>query len=90
MLFEYQTFKESNEVLDGNKYERCNFIKCTLVYRGGEAPMFTSCDFSNCGWSFEDAAMRMIYFLTLLYHGIGDEGKKTVEDLFSTIRQAKP
>ncbi len=47
---------DATEVIDGNQYERCKFIRCKIVYRGGELPSLASCNFSDCTWTFEEAA----------------------------------
>jgi hypothetical protein len=56
--FQNQTIK-----LDGFRFERCEFIDCTLVYAGGPA------DCSGCGfhpdtqWRFEGQAQMLMVVL---------------------------
>ena len=40
--FNEQEFKDADEVLDGNTYNRCTFTNCRLVYRGGTIPFLAS------------------------------------------------
>lgn len=86
MLIQGITFRGEVEV-DGNTYEKCTFEKCTIVYRGGERPVYAHCSFDGVSFRFADAADNTIGFLTDLFH---NGFKKTVEQTFKNIRTAKP
>jgi hypothetical protein len=80
----YKDHQFSNEPveLDGNKFEGCTFAKCKLVYRGSTPPGLSRCRFDDCSWEFDDAAGRTVAFLRGLYHGMGDAGRRLVEETF--------
>ena len=85
--FNEQEFKDADEVLDGNTYNRCTFTNCRLVYRGGTIPFLRGCQFVRCSLSWEDAARRTLDLLKGMYHGFGEAGHKLVEDTFQNIRR---
>jgi hypothetical protein len=82
-----KTFTNSTEVLDGNRYLDCTFEGCKLVYRGGELPHITSCQFNNCSWQFEEAAERTVSFMKHIYHGMGLGGAALIDSTFEAIRR---
>jgi hypothetical protein len=82
-----QLFKDSTEVLDGRQFTNCEFRNCTVVYRGGTLPAMNGCHFQDCHWQFEDAAERTMVFMRVLYHGMGEGGKRMVEAAFAQTRQ---
>ena len=73
-----KTYDKANETVDGKIYEDCNFKQCTLIYKGGELPQMTRCNFTNCDWQFQEGAARTLVFMSNLYHG----GAKNVVDGF--------
>jgi hypothetical protein len=81
-----QQFSGTTEAIDGNQYENCVFKNCALVYRGGELPTIAGCTFDDCRWEFDEAAMRTLVLLRNLYHGMGTNGQKMVEQTLNTIR----
>lgn len=60
---------KANEVVDGKEYVDCKFNQCTLIYKGGEIPKMTKCQFTNCDWQFQESAARTLVFMANLYHG---------------------
>jgi hypothetical protein len=83
-----KNFTEVTEMLDGNAYERCAFIRCKLVYRGGPIPRLRHCTFEDCALVWDDASERTINFLRGLQEGMGVLGTKIVDDTFAYIRRS--
>ena len=61
--FTDENFEGQTVELDGNRYTRCNFINCTILYSGGEIPVLAHCNFKNETWRFEGAAERTLVLL---------------------------
>jgi len=60
-----QTFRNKTVVLDGTRYEECNFAECTIVYSGGAADL-SACVFTpNTKWDFRNSAALTIQTLRL-------------------------
>ena len=60
-----KTFKNQVVVLDGTRYEECNFADCTMVYSGGPADL-SACVFTpNTRWDFQGSAALTIQTLQL-------------------------
>lgn len=49
--------------VDSRHFVDCEFLNCTLIYAGGELPIFTGSHFEHCEWRFEAHAKRTIEFL---------------------------
>ena len=49
--------------LDGNTFIECEFKDAQLTYRGGMAPSFANCRFTNARFNFEDSAANTVNFL---------------------------
>ncbi|MEX0677333.1 MAG: hypothetical protein WD063_09670 [Pirellulales bacterium] len=81
---------DATEVIDGNEYQECRFEKCRMIYRGGEIPRITGCQFDDCTWHFEGAAERTLLFMRQLYHGMGPGGTQLIEATLSELRQPQP
>jgi hypothetical protein len=47
-----------------------------------------NCRFENVSWVFEGPAANTLAFLQALYHGMGEGGRKLVDDTFENIRRA--
>lgn len=88
--FQDKEFRQTTEVIDGNTYERCTFLDCTIVYRGGPIPIFTGCNLNRCTWLFEDAAKRTIALLKGINCGMGVGGRQLVEQTIQEIRTPFP
>ncbi len=69
MKYEKKHFVNSNVVLDGSEFIDCTFNKVSLIYRGGEPPTITGCEFAETQFIFEGCASKTIAFMTALYHG---------------------
>ena len=81
-----KNFTDVTEALDGNSYERCAFIRCTLTYGGGAIPQLRYCTFEGCRLVWGDAAERTVNFLRGLDE-MGVMGKQIVDDTFRYIRR---
>lgn len=90
MQHEGKTFDQETILLDQNEYVRCAFVRCDLQFGGSGGVAFSECRFDQCRWSFVDAASNTLHFMASLYHGLGDGGKRLMEDLFESIRNAPP
>lgn len=82
-------FKDDAVRLDGNRYVKCNFTDCQLIYAGEDETDFQDCTFMGCSWTFDDAALRTLSFLTTLYHSAGPVGGDLVEAIFASVRRAR-
>lgn len=89
MKLEKQTLSNQEVRLDGNEFLGCHFENCTMVYGGGPPPTLNSCSFVNVKWSFSDAASNTVNFMTALYHGAGEGGRKLIEQTFENIRSRR-
>lgn len=83
------TFRDDAVRLDGNRYVKCHFTDCQLIYAGDNETDFQDCTFMRCSWTFDDAALRTLSFLTTLYHGAGPVGGDLVEAIFASVRRAR-
>ena len=79
-------FESETVEVDGQDFDTCAFVDCTLVYRGGEPPRLSNNAFVSCGWRLEDAALRTIAFLVLL-HATG--GSSIVDRLIAMIQRTE-
>jgi hypothetical protein len=61
--FSDENFDSQTIDLDGNRYVRCNFNKCTMIYSGGAIPVLQHCNFTGETWRFEGAAERTLTLL---------------------------
>lgn len=82
-----KNFTDLTEILDGNGYERCAFIRCKLVYRGGAIPQLRHCTFEDCALVWDDASERTLNFLRGIHEGMGAMGKKIVDDTIAYIHK---
>jgi hypothetical protein len=78
-----------NELIDtdGNLYRDCKFVQCRVIFRGLAPVSFKDCDFTDCDWVFDASAQLTLAYLAALHRGLGDSGRKLVEDLFQRIRE---
>ena len=81
------TYTNTKVLLDGKIFENCTFKDCTLEYSGTGTVELTGCNFENSKWVFTGAAGNTLNFLHGLYHGMGEGGKKLVEDTFNNIKK---
>lgn len=58
-----EDFTNQTVEVDGNQYELCTFTGCSLVYSGGEVPVFERCSFSQTSIQLEDNAYNTVQYL---------------------------
>lgn len=61
-----ETYKNSRVEVDGHRFESCTFIQATLVYKGGELPVFDRCEFKSTDVKLEGAADDTMRYLNVL------------------------
>lgn len=86
MIFTEQKFENQTIHLDFNRFVRCNFEKCQLVYHGSHPPQLEECNFNNVQWSFAGAAGQTLNVMAALYHG---GAKELIEQTFTSIKAGK-
>jgi hypothetical protein len=65
-------YNHETVVLDGGVFEDCEFLKCRLVYAGGDLPSLVGCRFDACEWKYDEAAARTLAYLKLVWN-LGDK-----------------
>lgn len=90
MEFNRKQFKNEEIRLDGNTFLGCSFDNCMMVYGGGPPPSMIDCSLNGVKWSFTEAASNTIQFMSAIYHGMGEGGKKVIEETFTNIRKNMP
>ena|SRR4028118_786046 len=89
MKFHERTFANEEVRVDGSHFTNCRFENCTLIYGGGPLPSLEHCGFYDSQWSFADAAMNTLHFLSAMYHGFGEGGQQLIEHTFENIRRGQ-
>ncbi len=87
MDHEDQVFRDDQIHLDGNRYIRCTFERCVMVFSGVSPVALEGCSFIETTWTFDGAAALTVNFMKGLYHGAGEGGRELVERTFSDIRR---
>jgi len=90
MEFDKKQFKNEEVRLDGNTFLGCAFDNCNMVYGGGPPPTMIDCSLNGVTWSFTEAASNSVRFMRAIYHGMGEGGKKVIEQTFANIRENVP
>jgi len=86
-----KTFNKEHIIIDNKRFENCTFNECDFVYRGAPTGFFSNCNFNTIkSWEFEGEAKNTLEFIAMTYHGIGEGGKKMMENLFQSIRTLPP
>ena len=67
--------------MDGGHFIDCHFDRASLVYSGGDHPMFENCSFGEVGWRFAGPALQTIQLIQAI--GSSPNGRPFVEDLFA-------
>ncbi len=75
--------------LDNQSYENCTFTNCIIEYSGEGPISLVGCNFSGSQWVFSGSAQNTINFMQIMYHNMGDFGKKMIEATFENIKQGK-
>jgi hypothetical protein len=81
-----KTFINQTVRLDGTRFEDCAFHGCTLVFRGEQPVHIVGCRLEDVKWRFDGPARHTLQFLSQLYQGTGEGGRRTVEATFESIR----
>lgn len=85
MDFRDTSFRDDRVELDGNAYGGCRFQRCELVFSATAPVSLENCRFDQCTWTFEGPAALTIDFMTGLYHGMGEGGRKLIDDTIEAI-----
>jgi hypothetical protein len=59
------TFQGRRVVISGQRFERCTFVNCELVF-DGKPTQLISCNISGCNWAFEGAAGETLGFVSAM------------------------
>jgi hypothetical protein len=89
MKIKDQTFRNEEIHMDFNHFTNCIFIECSLIYHGYGPIGMDGCSFTNVRWIFSDAAKNTVGFMTALYAGAGEGGKKLIEATFENIKKGQ-
>ncbi|MDQ3692097.1 MAG: hypothetical protein M3464_00515 [Chloroflexota bacterium] len=81
-----QTFDNQTIEVDGQAYEKCQFIECRIIFRGIEGVSFDECTFTRCDWRFSGPARNTLSYLSAIYRGLDDPGQEMVEGIFDGVR----
>ena len=79
-------YSHETVVLEGETFSNCEFRDCRLIYTGGEPAVLTDCRFVDCEWKLEDAAVRTLAHLKLMWSA---GGKSTVQALIKDVTAAR-
>lgn len=89
MLHEDETFVQERIQLGGNQFRNCTFQECRLVYDGSAGVRIEDCDFDETRVELVEQAGNTLSFLQNVYHGLGEDGQKVVENFFHHVRQGQ-
>ncbi len=78
----FPRFIDQDVVVDGKRYEGYVFVNCTLIYAGGELPIFVNCTFRQVKLRLEGAAFNTAQYLQSLYQiGLSPAAEKVVDGI---------
>ena len=86
MDYKDQTFTGEVVKIDDNKFEECSFVRCKVIYAGGDRFGLLRCTFDACSFSFEGAAQNTLNFMALLYDECGREGQEFIDDALNQLK----
>jgi hypothetical protein len=86
MHFEGRRFVKQIVDLDGNTFEACKLIDCTLRFSGEAPTRISRCEITGCILGLDDRALLTVKFLKAMHGGLGNWGRNCVEELFDKIR----
>jgi hypothetical protein len=85
--YQDKSFSNQAVLVDGNRYEKCSFINCNLMYRGGDLPVFDACVFQGGNIQLEGAAFKTVKYLSSLNReGLGD----SVDTVITEVQAGNP
>ncbi len=64
-----ETFQDKAVTLDDGVFRDCAFVRCQLIFSGGNLPVLSGCRFEGCRWSFTEEAGNTLAFLAALKSG---------------------
>ncbi len=82
-----RVFVNQDVVVDDVLYQRCQFRRCRIVFRGTGRANFDGCLFDECEWVFDDAAENTLEYLAYMYSGLDAGGRALVDGIFERIRR---
>lgn len=56
-----------------------------MEFSGEAMPTLESCSFIDCSWKFTGAAGRTVEFMGAVYKGMGEGGRKMIEETYENI-----
>lgn len=71
--------------LDDTVFINCIFDDCKLIFTGRGRVSFDRCTFIFCQWVFDGPAENTLLFLSAIFRGLGEEGRKLVRGIFESI-----
>lgn len=91
MRIKNEEFNNETIVIDYTQYIGCTFNNCKFIYYGAPSGGFNDCSFNTIkAWDFGGEALNTIEFMRATYHGIGEGGKKMMENYFNYIKNNPP
>jgi|SRR5690348_8055659 len=84
--FESTPFTDTRVCLDGNEYVGCHFLRCELVFCGGEIPRMVGNTIIDCAWTFDGAAASTLQFMRGMHQGMGSLGRQVIKNTCDAIR----
>ena len=86
-IYEKEKFSGVDVDLDGNEYNNCTFLNCTLVFRGTKGSSLSNNNFTgSTRFRFDGAAGSTLNFLKAMAHpssGLSDVVRKSFPEFFS-------
>ena len=83
-----KTFADQVVHQDGNKYIKCRFERCKMVFSASDTVQMEECTYVSCDWALEGAAQLTLQYMMGLYHVPGM--KDFLETTFQNIRGHNP
>lgn len=80
-----ETITKTSLIVDGERFVRCTFVDCQLIYEARIAADFDDCTFHDCTWTFGGAAEHTITYLATLANKAGPYGRELVEGVFKSV-----
>ncbi|HEV3092531.1 MAG TPA: hypothetical protein VGX91_13900 [Candidatus Cybelea sp.] len=81
-MIEQSQFTNVRVPVDNQRFVKCTFTNCVLVYYASGPARFEGCIFNDCTFGFDGAAANTVKFMTELYKVM----PQTIEVTFDKIR----
>jgi hypothetical protein len=81
------TYQNVTVKLDNNEFTDCKFFNCLMEYSGLGPASIYGCQFVDVQWVFAGPAQNTLQFMHAVYHGMGDGGRKLIEQTFENIKK---